>query len=80
MKTRCYLCNEVMPLIPGRPKVCKNCKTNLAYLDRNSHQAERKLSNLHIRFLALTILKDNLKISITEALRRAIQLNNQQGV
>lgn len=73
--TRCSICKAAITIIVGRPTVCKNCKTNLAYLARNAHQPERKLSNLRIRFLALIILRDNKQISLSESLRKAIQLN-----
>ena len=78
MKTRCYLCKEVITITSDRPKICTNCKTVLAYLARNSYQADSKLAELKIRILALTAISKNPKISITDALRTALQINQEQ--
>lgn len=77
--TRCSICKDKITIIVGRPTICKNCKTNLAYLTRNSHNPDRKLNNLRIRFLALTIIKENKKIRLSDALRQAIQMKQTIG-
>lgn len=74
MKTRCYLCNGIITIIPDRPKVCTTCKTLMAYIVRNSHQADSKIAELKIRTLALTQISNNPKLSAAEALRRALAL------
>lgn len=76
--TRCSICKDAITIIAGRPTICKNCKTNLAYIARNIHQPDKKLSNLRLRFLALTIVKANRKIKLSEALRQAIQIKNKE--
>ena len=76
----CGICKNLMTQIIGRNNVCTNCKTNLAYLARNFHQPDKKLPNLKLRLLALTILQSSPKMSLSEALRQAIKISKTSKV
>ena len=72
INTYCSICHKAINIIKGRPTWCKNCKTNIAFIERNYQAPEQKLYNLKIRFLTLTIIKNNPKIGVSKALRQAI--------
>ena len=77
---KCGICKSLITQTIGHPNVCKNCKTNLAYLARNFHQPDKKLPNLKLRLIALTILQSSPKMSLSEALRQAIKISKSGKV
>lgn len=72
--TRCGICKEAITIIARRPPVCKNCKTNLAYLARNIQCSDLKINNLKLRLISLSILKNSPSMSLSKVLRQAIKV------
>lgn len=80
INSHCSICKTKIKIIARRPNVCKNCKTNLAYIARNHQHSATKLNNLKIRLVALTSIRNDPKIGVTEALRKAINYINSTTV